>query len=275
MSSDESDSDGDNFVRDKNALAQVLREKKLFRLSLEVGPRIPPQVPHGTLERIGWRPCEKWQTNEINSCTYQVRMDRTYNPNLLGGPDGYGMQTINPDCPTNPEPSPPLELEIRGDVPSKAWHFHWQRSYSIGVPPQRRGTPKACPHCPVCPARTIIGWQATMNHLRTVNMNRYPMAGNRVDDETAIGDEVSELHDDPVVFHHALRQAILIERDAFWHCFNRRKVAEVSLWALRQACERLGVTIDHDNLVRIVLEAEKLNRAAAESFRLAGNRNAR
>ena len=114
-----------------------------------------------------------------------------------------------------------------------------------------------------------------MDHMRTVNMRRYPMAGNRADDETAVGDEVSDLHDDPVVLHHALRQAILIERDVFWHCFNRWKLAGVSLWTLRQACKQLGVTVDHDNLVRIVLEAEKMNRAAAEALRLAGNRNAR
>ena len=114
-----------------------------------------------------------------------------------------------------------------------------------------------------------------MDHMRTVNMRRYPMAGNRADDETAVGDEVSDLHDDPVVLHHALRQAILIERDVFWHCFNRWKLAGVSLWTLQQACKQLKVTVDQDNLVKIVLEAEKMNRAAAAALRSAGSRNIR
>ena len=269
-SSDESDSDEDNFVEDKNALALIIREKNLFRLSLEVGPRIPPQVPHSTVQSIGWILCD-WPTEEVNACTHRVRMDCTYRPNVPIGCQGTDDMTINPYCPTNPGPPPQVELEIQGDVPSLAWRFHWHRRH-VRAP---RGTPFTWPHCPVCPARTITGWQSTMDHMKTVNMRRYPMAGNRAHDETAVGNAVSDLHDDPVVLHHALRQAILVERDIFWHCFNRWKLAEVSLWTLQQACKRLRVTVDQDNLVKIVIEAEKMNRAAAAVFHSAGTINIR
>ena len=106
-------------------------------------------------------------------------------------------------------------------------------------------------------------------------MRHYPMAGGSAPGETAVGDAVSDLHGDPVVFHHALRQAILVERNVFWHYFNRWKLAEVSLWTLQQACKRLRVTVDQDNLVKVVIEAEKMNRAAAAVFHSAGTINIR
>ena len=100
-------------------------------------------------------------------------------------------------------------------------------------------------------------------------MKNYPMAVD-VLRGTMVGDEVSNLHDKPEVFHHALRQAILIERDVFWHEFNRWKLYGVAKWTLQQKCKQLQVTLPQDVLHGIINEVEKLNRAAAVAYHSAG-----
>ena len=96
-------------------------------------------------------------------------------------------------------------------------------------------------------------------------MKRYPNAtdGRR---GTMVGNTVSNLHDNPEVFHQALRQAILVERDVFWHKFNRWKLCAETKWILRQKCKE----ITDDVLYTIITEVERSNRAAAEAYHSAG-----
>ena len=132
-SSDDSDSDGDNFIEDRNALALKLRDGKYFRLSLDVGPRIPPQVPYVTTQELGWVRCDR-PSKEINACTHRIRMNCTYRSDITSLSHSEPVfTTVNPECPTNPGSPPPVELEISGDIPTLAWHFHWERRYYYSI----------------------------------------------------------------------------------------------------------------------------------------------
>ena len=87
---------------------------------------------------------------------------------------------------------------------------------------------------------------------------------------TMVSRRVSNLHEDAEVCHHALRQAILIKRDAFWHEWNRWKLAGVVWWTLQKVGVKLRLDLSEDVLERIVREVEKLNRAAAVRRHSAG-----
>ena len=104
-----------------------------------------------------------------------------------------------------------------------------------------------------------------MDHLKTTLIRKYTGAGGGREG-TAVGDDVSDLHEDPVVLHRALYQAVQVERSVFWHEFNRYRLAEVSVMALKRVCVRLNVDIPHYVLGDIAKEAEKLNRAAAATY---------
>ena len=270
MSSDESDSDGDDFVRDRNNLAMKLRDGTYFSLSVEVGPQNQPQgtyVPH---QDVGWIFCDRPSVT-CNAWTHRVREDITYKPGVVAlGRTELNDAITNVDHPTNSKQPHPMRLELEGVVPALAWRFHWKRPWYLSAAWKGK-KPSEWPHCPLCPAKGITGWRASMDHMRTVRMRSYPRAIYGYNDEsTMVGDEVSDLHDDPEVFHHALRQAILVERDVFWHEFNRWKLRGIAKWTLQQRCKQLRVKLPEDILRRIVNEVEKCNRAAAVARHSAG-----
>ena len=104
-----------------------------------------------------------------------------------------------------------------------------------------------------------------MSHMKETEMSQYLNATDGRSG-TMVGNAVSDLHDNPEVFHQALRQAILIERDVFWHEFNRWKLCAETKWILRQKCKE----ITDDVLYTIITEVERSNRAAAEAYHSAG-----
>ena len=245
-SSEDSDSDSDgsgfNFVNDRNALAETLRNGEYFDICLDVGSRCPT---YG-----GWVRCYR-PTREVNSRTHWPRMECTY------GDRGHGSEPL-----MNPGTPPPLTLELPSAIPTRAWGFFWKKDYNIAggsIHPRRH------PHCPLCPRNTLTGWRPMMDHLKTTQIHRYTAAGGGREG-TAVGDDVSDLHDDPVVLHRALYQAVQVERSVFWHKFNRYRIADVSVMALKRVGVRLNVDIPHNVLEDIAVLVEGLNGAAAVTY---------